>query len=69
MREREEEKGRSAEIGEGNEGDELGGKREDSYLHGWNVTNFLTKSCMFAYEWQCRTMCTCTILILNSPPE
>ena len=28
-------------------------RREGSYLHGWNVTNFLTKFCMFAYEWQC----------------
>ena len=51
MREREEEKGRSAEIGGGNEGDEkreIRSEGEVSYLHRWNVTNFLTKSCMFA---------------------
>ena len=40
-------------------------RREGSYLHGWHVTNFLTKACMSAYEW----MCTCTILIVNLPSE
>ena len=48
MREREEEKGRSAKIGEGTWGmrnGKLGGKGEDSYLHGWNVTNLLNLAC------------------------
>ena len=31
----------------------------------WHVTNYPTKPCMSAYEWNCRTMCTCTILIVN----
>ena len=44
-------------------------RREGSYLQGWHVTKFLTKSCMFAYEWQYRTMITCTILIVNIPTE
>ena len=29
-------------------------------------TEFLT---MFAYEWYCMTMCTCTILTVNLPAE
>ena len=29
---------------------------EQEYEEEGHVTNFLTKSCMFAYEWQYRTM-------------
>ena len=29
----------------------------------------LTKPCMSANEWKCRTMCTYTILIVNLSPE
>ena len=44
-------------------------RREGSYLCGRHVTNFFTKSCLFDYEWQCKTMYTCTILIVNLHPE
>ena len=41
-------------------------KRREGSLH---VTNCLTKPCMSVYEWKCRTMCACTILIVNLPAE
>ena len=34
-----------------------------------HVTQFLTKSCMFGYEWNCMTMCTSIIPIVNLPAE
>ena len=30
-------------------------KLEDIYSHGWYVTEFLTKSCIFANEWYSMT--------------
>ena len=45
------------------------GNGEGSYLNGQNVMNFLTKSCMSAYEWQWRTMSTCIILTVNLLPK
>ena len=46
------------------------GRNETSiYIHGRHVTQFLTKSCMFAYKWNCMTMCTSIIPIVNLPPE
>ena len=42
---------------------------ESIYLHGRHVTEFLTNSCMLAYQWHCMTMYTCIILILNLPAE
>ena len=42
---------------------------ESVHLHEWHVTKFLTNSLMFAYEWQCTTMCTSIILIVNLPTE
>ena len=44
-------------------------RREGSYLHEWHLTNCLSKPCMSVYEWKCRTMCTCTVLIVNLPAE
>ena len=63
-------------VGDGSEG-EVGGREkgkkgrnwESINFHGQHVTEFLTKSCMFAYEWYCMTMCKCIILVLNLPTE
>ena len=53
---------RSGGSGKGEE--EMNGK--GNHLDGQHVTEFLT---MFAYEWYCMTMCTCIVLIINSPAE
>ena len=45
----------------GRRGKSRAGKREGICLHEWNVTESLTKFCMFVFEWQCRKMFTCTI--------
>ena len=52
------------EVGEGDKEVEKRGetRRGIIYLHERLVTNFLTKSCLFAYEWQCRTMCICILI-------
>ena len=35
----------------------------------WAPFILSTALCMFDYEWKCKTMCTCTILIVNLPAE
>ena len=63
-------------VGHGRERDVGGVRRgiksrngESINLLGQHVTEFLTKSCMAAYEWQRMKMCTCIILIVNLHPE
>ena len=51
------------------EGNKKGRNGESIYFHGQHVTEFLTKLCMSAYAWDCMTMCTCIILIVNLPAE
>ena len=56
--------GSEREVG-GREKGKTGRNRESINLHGQHVTEFLTKSCMFAYKWYCMTMCKCIIVIVN----
>ena len=54
------------EVGGGRRGIRRG---EIINLLGRHVTDFLTKSCMVAYEWYCMTMCACIVLIVNLRSE
>ena len=60
--------GREREV-VGQENGKKGRNQESINLHEQHVTEFLNKSCMFAYEWYCMTMCKCFILIVNLPTE
>ena len=61
--------GTEKEVGDGRGEIRRGETEKGIYLYGWHVTEFLTKSCMFTYEWHCMTMCTSIILIPNLPTE